>query len=587
MKDFFRYSKNRLLYTFFKYLIFALIGILLINSKVKADVYYNSYDDIQKYYDNSGSSVTAVGESWVESLQSYVSNNIYTLSNSYGAGVSFNSPIPIINNHTYTISLSFDQIHNIAKSSKPNLAIGTSLSNAASKYASSNYSATTEYSGVVNNSTLQYVFKASSNANYIFIPWTTTTNTTQNYNFTQIIIDDLGSSGVSETTINNSLNNQTNIINNSINASTNSIKGSISDSQNIIIDNQNKNQEKTNELLGDKCNNLFDISDNTLMSNGNLGFSTKDFVIGKTYTIISDVALHELKISNSTSGYNSVQHYENNGFKKYTFTFTRNSNIPSSSTQYFFFKNQSSPDSWLTNSSTLSNYNIRIVEGSSTAPYCEYGSYISKLDEAENTRKGIWETIKSFPQTFGNFFSNLTFSIGNFFSTLLNGILDGLKYLFIPRENFFSNWIETTRNNLEEQLGFLLEPINLFVRFIGYYENLNKTSDIIIHIPNISVPNFENFNIIEEQNFNWSDLLKSRSALLTLWNLYLDFVDVFLILNLISYADHKFREVFGGSGSTPEYDYYTTEDSYTYDNNTGEVLSTRRNERVTRREKRK
>ena len=196
---------------------------------VNAATYYTNYSYSQKYYDNHGSSVVAVNTTWNESLQTYISSNITTVANSYGAGLSITSPIPLLSNHTYTLSIYFDGINNIAKSSKSNIAISTSLTGAANNYASSNYYANTIQSNVNNNSIIQFVFKVNSGGEYIFIPWTTTTNVTQDYFLTEITMEDLGSEGVSQTDINNSLNNQTNILNNSIQNSTNTITDKIDD----------------------------------------------------------------------------------------------------------------------------------------------------------------------------------------------------------------------------------------------------------------------------------------------------------------------------------------------------------------------
>ena len=211
------------------------------------------------------------------------------------------------------------------------------------------------------------------------------------------------------------------------------------------------------------------------------------------------------------------------------------------------------------------------------------GECTNKLDEAENTRKGIWETIKSFPSTFSNFFKDLGDKIGGFFTNLLNGILDGLKSLFIPGDGFFKTWFSDFKTFIEDKLGFLSTPFTIFIDFIESYSNLSSSNDIVINIPDITVPNFEDYKIISATTFNWSQTLKSKTSLLNLWNLYLDFIDVFLILNFIGLCERTYNRIFGGD--TSNYEYYTTENSYNVDNETGEVLSTRHNERTTVRKK--
>ena len=221
---------NKPLNKFILWLIIGLLIILVGIFPVKADTYNLSYADVQQYYDNYGSSLISITSTWNESLQSYISNNIYTEPNTFGGAVSFNSPISLINGHTYTLSIYFDQRKNITVSSKPNIAIGYSLANASSNYTSGNYKVSLLSYMVANNSTLQYVFKANSNATYIFLPFTTTYSVSQDYNMTQVVIDDLGASGVTQYEINSSLNNQTNIINNSITNTENNLKNAINQS---------------------------------------------------------------------------------------------------------------------------------------------------------------------------------------------------------------------------------------------------------------------------------------------------------------------------------------------------------------------
>ena len=206
-----------------------------------------------------------------------------------------------------------------------------------------------------------------------------------------------------------------------------------------------------------------------------------------------------------------------------------------------------------------------------------------KLDQAENTRKGIWETIKSIPGTIGTFFDNLGTKIGNFFKDLLDGILEGLKKLFIPEDDYFKNWFDDFKTYFEEKLGFIATPFTIIIDFVNSYLNLSSSNDIIIDVPDISVPNFEENKIISATTFNWSQTLRSKQALNTLWQLYLSFIDVYLILNFINLCESKYNRIFGGD--TTNYEYYTVEDSYTFDNDTGEVLSARRNERTTTRKK--
>ena len=119
------------------------------------------------------------------------------------------------------------------------------------------------------------------------------------------------------------------------------------------------------------CKNLFNIYDYKIVE-GCVGFNISELEIGKKYTFSSNLPLTVLKISNYPSGYNSVIKSDNNGFTKHTFTMARNSNIPSTATQYMFFKVN---DSWVTSMSMLSEYKIQIENGEESSNIGTYKKY--------------------------------------------------------------------------------------------------------------------------------------------------------------------------------------------------------------------
>lgn len=122
--------------------------------------------------------------------------------------------------------------------------------------------------------------------------------------------------------------------------------------------------------------NLFDSSDYTTekdYSTGEsvFGFSTKHLVIGREYTVFSEVPMRWFKISSSLTGYsccglsNTV-----NGFTSYTFVHTRNPNIPDSEPLKIYVDNlEHTADTDLT---VLNTMKICIVEGPVPTKYEPY-----------------------------------------------------------------------------------------------------------------------------------------------------------------------------------------------------------------------
>lgn len=357
-----------------------------------------------------------------------------------------------------------------------------------------------------------------------------------------------------------------------INASASETPFNIDTSQDYsdVLDNLSKEQQKTQETIKDTfedCEDAKNISFSVINGYNLIGDGNAQE--DSNWLITSYIPV-KYGYSYTQSGFTSlfVETYDLN-YKKISSLRQETFTITDSNTKYIRLN------------SKIEGYSGKIILNKKCTNKIDKTN--DKLDEAENTRKGIWETIKSIPGTIGGFFTDLGNKIGNFFTNLLNGIIQGLKDLFIPGEDFFSDWFTSFKAYVELKLGFLATPVTIFIDFIETYSNLSSSNDIVINVPDITVPNFESSKIISATTFNWSQTLKSKTSLNNLWQLYLDFIDVYLILNFLALCERTYNRIFGGD--TSNYEYYTTEDSYNVDSDTGEVLGQRHSERTTRRKK--
>jgi len=143
--------------------------------------------------------------------------------------------------------------------------------------------------------------------------------------------------------------------------------------------------------------------------------------------------------------------------------------------------------------------------------------------EAEETRKGIWETLKSIPSMIG----------------------DALKSLFIPSDDFFESFINDFMGTLKDKLGFLVYPFELFGDVINRFLDI-PNGDGIIHIPQINDPIYGH-ELIKEQDFNIGQVFKT-GKIGELHDIYLTFIDVSIIIMLVNLAIRKFNQTIGGGG---------------------------------------
>lgn len=182
--------------------------------------------------------------------------------------------------------------------------------------------------------------------------------------------------------------------------------------------------------------------------------------------------------------------------------------------------------------------------GTSIQPIIDQNNTIINQNQtAEVTRKGIWETIKSIPSTIGNFFDslgskigtffdNLATKIGNFFKDLLDGILEGLKKLFIPEDMSF---IDNLKESLENKLGFIA---SVPLQVIDYILNLpNKIFTPITSITFPEIPIF-GYKFWSGQSIDISEGLKIFQAM----KYFGDIACVIIVINTLN----KWYKSFGG-----------------------------------------
>lgn len=137
-------------------------------------------------------------------------------------------------------------------------------------------------------------------------------------------------------------------------------------------------------------------------------------------------------------------------------------------------------------------------------------------------------------------------SIGDFFINLLNGILDGLKALFIPEDGYFSEYFSSLYDFFNEKLGILIYPVDLLLNIFNRFINLNAGTGLI-HIPDISLGSFG--TIIHARDFYINEYW-STEPYHSLYNIYKIFVNAFVGFCLVRLAYKKEKEITSGGVSS-------------------------------------
>lgn len=121
-----------------------------------------------------------------------------------------------------------------------------------------------------------------------------------------------------------------------------------------------------------------------------------------------------------------------------------------------------------------------------------------KLDQAENTRKGIWGTVKEIVSKITNLPGLIWDAIKGGFEAITNAvknlgtfIIDGIKGLFIPENmDFLNNFVDS----IESKLGFIAEIPIKCIEFVLNLASASWESFDSISFPSISIFGYNFWN---------------------------------------------------------------------------------------------
>ena len=152
----------------------------------------------------------------------------------------------------------------------------------------------------------------------------------------------------------------------------------------------------------------------------------------------------------------------------------------------------------------------------------------ARENESNETQKGIWDTLKSLPDT----------------------IAEKFKGLFIPGETFFQTYSNEFETYFKDRLGVLYEVpdyiITLFQTLADYQpeEEEYKISFPGIVLPVLEDGTFTDYTLIEEQFFDFGEIL-DITAIDVLYTGYRSFVWLIFIFMLFNLILRKYNQIVG------------------------------------------
>ena len=152
---------------------------------------------------------------------------------------------------------------------------------------------------------------------------------------------------------------------------------------------------------------------------------------------------------------------------------------------------------------------------------------------------GFFDNLRN---SIGGFFTQLGDRISGFFDNLLTGILDGLKSLFIPDNQYFTDYFNQWDEWMTDHFGALYYPIDLILEILDSLWNLEVPENPSITFPALQVGDV---TLLEAQEYTFlgDDALP---ALKTLYESYRVIVIVIFVFALSNLARRKLNSIMGG-----------------------------------------
>lgn len=292
----------------------------------------------------------------------------------------------------------------------------------------------------------------------------------------------------------------------------------------------------------------FESLNNTLDNNYTLpplqwSFERKDGVITMSSQALSQNDIHKyiLYYSHSSDDFDNYKNWNTADFKSITYTDTGVTNYHyyltfnaisdlKEFTYYFVYEDGASKESYYSSvtidlDSLNAYFDMKVEEEEK-----------DQLADLNNTNKNIFERI-------GEMLSYINPLSENFFAyKLIELLVDAIKSLFIPSDDFFSNWLDDLNEYFGDTFGILYYPFELVVDFFNRINSLEESSTAIITTPEFKLMDTV---LLQSYTYNFYDILQN-DTFKTVHTIYLYVVDIILWLGVVLLCKNMLVTFIGG-----------------------------------------
>lgn len=159
--------------------------------------------------------------------------------------------------------------------------------------------------------------------------------------------------------------------------------------------------------------------------------------------------------------------------------------------------------------------------------------------------------------------------------------VENLINIIIPTEEQMEDLFDQFQEGITEKLGILGLPVTVYTNIMHLVDNTTE-NNWCFSWDGVEVPNFENYTIIQAGQYCFNDML-SNNKIKALRDFSITFSGALILLAFIQFLKNMLHRVLDVP-DRDEYTYFTQEDVYTINNETGEVTGHQVKNRSTYRE---
>ena len=172
--------------------------------------------------------------------------------------------------------------------------------------------------------------------------------------------------------------------------------------------------------------------------------------------------------------------------------------------------------------------------------------YYCKANDLMCHINNIIRNIKNVFQKIGKVIQSLINKIQEVITSIFTSIVNALKSLFLPSDDFISDFFDEQYDYLQSKLGILLAPFTIIGQVLNRFINLAPNHSISYN--GFTFPIW-NIRLIPAFNFDFVDFYSQKPEIVSLYNYYKMGITAIIYILFLMLCYKKFKNLIGGDSN--------------------------------------